>query len=143
MPFVLVWKPVMRPLQLGEYHPDFEHETIMVCVNPSPETVKRRDELMEQNAIRFTRTVEPGESRKKKQQIADTRQKVDEYIQWKESTFDVQMDEWFAALWSFGVDKYSAEDIRQYRAVDPHFVNWLFVRSIEMIKEHNTGKKKN
>lgn len=141
MPFVLVWKPVLRELRLADYHPDFGNETIAVCVNPSPETVKRRDDLIEQNAIRFTKTVEPATAKKKQARILEAKGKIDEYTRWMNDVYHVQMDQWFAELWSFGVEKYTIETIKEYRDVDPAFVNWLFVQSIEMIKEHNTGKK--
>jgi len=143
MPFVLVWKPVLKPLKLSDYHPDFGKEVILVCVNPQKEFIKLRDDLIEQNAIRFAKTIEPPTTTDKAVQVGETRQKVDEFLHWQDEVFHPKTDEWFAKLWSFGDEQYTVDNIRQYEDVDPHFVNWLRVQSVEMIREHSTGKKKN
>ena len=142
MPFELVWKPVLRQLELKEYHPDFAGETIAVCVNPSPEMTKRLNDLMEENAKRFV-SASDARGRTKKQQGDDMRQKVNEYIEWRNQNYLPALDQWHAEMWSFGGEFYTAETIQKYRDVDPDFVMWLFAQTDEMIMAHRTGKKKN
>ena len=141
MAFKIEWKPVLQALALKDYHPAYGSETIMVCVNPSPELWQERTNLQNENARRYAES-NPESNARTNMDRAEIEQKAAEYLTWFAQEFVPQANDWFARLWSFGEEKFTVEDLAQYNNVDPHFLAWLKQRSIEMIDEHRTGRKK-
>jgi hypothetical protein len=149
MPVKIEWRPVLQPLMLKEYHADYGEERIMVCVNPRPDFLRERSDLIAE----YTRRAAEMQLLANKARIAGmgdgitlTKQQADDaaaaLIAWGESTFIPAMHNWFARLWSFGDDRYTAADVDQYQEIDPHFVAWAKARSIEMIEAHASARKK-
>ena len=132
------YKPVIKPLYLREYHPDYGDETIEVCVNPAPAFLQQRSALSEENARRYAESAKAIE--KKAENAAEL---VAAYMDWFNTEFNNRADEWFAKLWSFGADQWTAQELQVIKETDPHFLNWLKNRSVEMIEEHRLGRKKN
>lgn len=142
------WKPVLQALPLKDYHADYGDVKIMVCVNPQPGFWAERRQLLAE----YTRRSDEAELLQKKAEIASPERKQEAeilagqtaaaFLEWGAGEFVPAMHAWFAKLWSFGGDQYTVEDIRQYQEIDPHFVNWLTARSIEMIDQHASARKK-
>ncbi len=148
MSIKITWKPVLQALALKDYHADYGDEKIMVCVNPQPAFLRVRSQLMNDYAGRYSEV----ELLDKKAQIASDERKHEaetaagrastELMDWAEKVFIPGINGWFASLWSFGDDTFTVEDLNEYHSVDPHFLNWLKARSIEMIENHASARKK-
>lgn len=144
----IVWKPVLQPLLLREYHPDYGDEKILVCVNPQPAFLKERSELMAENSRRLAEVgllkqkAEIAGSENREQAEQKYNQAFAEYVAWGETVFLPAVQAWFAQLWSFGPEQYTAADLDQYQEIDPHFASWAKVRSMEMIEQHASARKK-
>jgi hypothetical protein len=148
MAIVITWKPVLQALMLRDYHADYGDEKIMVCVNPQPVFWRERSDLLSD----YARQLGDVNLLKSKAEIAtgdaaiEAGQKYTEaftnFINWGETTFVPGMHAWFAKLWSFGGEQYTAADLDQYQEIDPHFASWAKARSIEMIDAHASARKK-
>ena len=142
------WRPVLQPLMLKEYHPDYGNECIMVCVNPEPSFWQERQSLLAE----YSRRVADVDLLQRKAQIASPENKHEAeiragqastaFLEWGEREFIPGMHDWFARLWSYGDDKYTRSDVDQYQEIDPHFAAWAKARSIEMIETHASARKK-
>jgi hypothetical protein len=147
MAFKIEWKPVLQALALSEYHPAYAENTIMVCVNPEPEFWQERAKLMEEYSKRLIElqalmTEARDGSKATTEDIEAAEQKNEAFNQWAQQTFLPGMDDWFARLWSFGDEKWNKDDLNQFESTDSHLLTWLKTRSMEMIEEHRTARKK-
>ena len=136
MAFKIEWRPVLQPIALREYHEGYGTETIMVCVNPTREFMQDRNELIQKNR-ELTEAMNKAGTEEEK--IARPR----EYLQWYSETFLPKMQDWFARLWSYGSDQWTADDLNAMHETDAHLLEWLKNRSMEMIVVHARGIKKN
>ena len=138
MKITLEWKPVLEPLHLRDYNPAYGDESISVCVNPPQEFMEERAEIIHEFSERYdeySRTL-----LKKNDKDADV---IREFSEWSESKFTPALHGWCARLFSYGDDKYSADDLAEFGRVDVHFLNWLMRRAVGMVDEHKSGRKKN
>lgn len=136
----LEWKPVIQPLDLGEYNPALAGQVMPVCVNPPQEVMNERAKLMGEYLDGYA---EYSKLVKTKDAPSDALEKIQAFDEWSKNTFSPAVDGWYARLFSHGEDAYTADDIAEFARVDAHFYNWLLRRAIEMIEEHRTGRKKN
>lgn len=139
MKFEIKYKPVLQPLPLSGYHPDYGTESLQVCVNPPKAFMEEREALLKEQAERSD-----AASEQMKDPAAEVKQQaVDSLNEWAETVYLPQMNAWFARLWSFGDDKWSADDLGKIHETDAHLLTWLKVRSIEMVDAHRLARKKN
>ena len=145
MKFTLEWKPVIEALDLGAYNPAFKGQSIPVCVNPPQEFMDERAEIMREFSERFdeyakaqTRLTSNDEKK-----VESAQELIKAFQDWSEGHFTPAVHDWYARLFSYDGDIYSAADLTEYGRVDVHFLNWLMQRAIEMINEHRSGRKKN
>lgn len=146
MKFELKWQPVLEPLSVRKYNKDAQEDhAFQVCVNPTPELWGERAKLLAEYADRYltyekhlrdVQNAEAGEA-------PGLNEKVSEFLAWYNETFAPTNHSFIAKLLSFGEEQYSADDLESWRAVDPHFVNWLINQVIQMVEDHKTGRKKN
>jgi hypothetical protein len=146
MAFKIEWKPVLQALALSEYHPEFADNVIMVCVNPAPQFLQERQDLLAEYSKQLVEakaaadTAETSPNDQEAERLAmEKGTAFDDYLN---QTFVPKMQDWFAGLWSFGEEKFTVEDLDEYEKIDPHLLAWLKRRSIEMIDEHRAGQKK-
>lgn len=145
MAFTIEWKPVLQKLHLRDYHPDYGDNAITVCVNPKPGFLSERDELRSEYSRRALEIQEATRKFQTSRQDKD-RQEAErlgtEFNAWCKQAFLPGTQDWFARLWSFGDDPWTAADLEQIESTDEHLVIWLKMRSIEMIDNHRTALKK-
>lgn len=145
MAFKIEWKPVLQTLALKEYHPGYGEEVIMVCVNPQPEFWQERQELLNEFARRMREadTAVQKASITPSDELRDAAEKAaGEFGEWSRGTFVPAIWAWFAKLWSFGEDTWTPEEVAELDATDTHLTSWLNTRSIDMINEHKSARKK-
>jgi len=146
--FKLEWKPVLQALALKDYHLEYEDNVIQVCVNPQPDFLQERTALMVENSSllmrvqRATQNIAQAKGDDLEAATQAAREARDSFNTWIQQGFLPGIQNWFARLWSFGNETFTAEDLDEYEKVDPHFLNWLKRRSMEMIDEHQAGRKK-
>ena len=140
MKITLEWKPVLEPLHLREYNPAYGDESIPVCVNPTQEFMEERAEIIHEFSERYNEYAKALAKLKKDAGADDI---IREFSEWSESKFTPALHDWCARLFSFGDDKYTADDLAEFGRIDAHFLNWLMRRAVEMIDEHKSGRKKN
>lgn len=142
MAFKLKYQPVIQPLPLADYHQSFAPESIPVCVNPPAPFMAERDRWVEEYS-KWHLDIYGSTGSGSKFQGDDLVEKMKEFDSWRENVFLPALNDWFARLFSYGDEKYTAEDLAEYGQVDAHFLAWLKQRAMEMIQEHRTGVKKN
>lgn len=146
MTFQLRYVPVTRPLYLREYAPEFGAESLDVWVNPPPEFRAKQSSLLSeflQRSASLEVTRQRAEKDSASQAAADLMREQDELVAWTEKVFQPAMDEWFAQVWGQRDPEMTAEFVRQIAATDESLSTWLRRRSVEMMTEHRTGRKKN
>jgi hypothetical protein len=147
MAIKIEWKPVLQPLMLKDYHPEYGDEKIMICVNPQPAFWQEREALLREyrqrngeiSLLQKRAEISQGDA------VEAGRKATEAYIsfiEWGETSFVPSMLGWFARLWSLGGEPYMEDDIRQFQEIDPHLLTWLQTRSIEMIETHASARKK-
>jgi hypothetical protein len=138
MKFQIVWKPVLVPLYLREYQPEYGDECLQVCVNPATQFLTEKVALGEEYALRYAETAKLMTADDKK--LAE--KKVADFLEWNNTEFMDRADGWFATLWSFGADQWTPADLKLIKETDPHLLTWLKNRSMEMIEAHKQDRKK-
>lgn len=136
------WKPILKPLQLSDYHPAYGAEKILVCVNPERKFWNQLSQLVRtwqeryKETARLNNAVKSAQGSDKRAAEISAGQKAGEFFIWGTQVYQQEYDGWFARLWSFGDEKYTAADLAEYRKLDTALVTWLQKRSIELICEH-------
>jgi hypothetical protein len=120
-------RPILRPLDLGDYNDTFRGQVLQVWVNPPRAFIRERDELVGQFTLR--------------NQAAKGKKGRALFAAWLIG-FELSMNEWFAKLWSQGEQKESAKEISDLFEKDPALVEWLKRSSIEMLSAHRNAEKK-
>jgi hypothetical protein len=113
--------PILRALELKNYHPDYAGKVIWVCVN-QPYIVKEIYELLRGYRLLTEETPEPDD------------RKAEELVALFEQNVDPKINECFARLWSYGPDSFTAKNLAEYQATDPHLITWLKTRSLEIVE---------
>ena len=119
------WKPVLQALALKGYHPDYD-QVIMVCINPQPEILQECGDVLQEYSLRIAEL-------QKQKPGACPDQKLTELTSWLEKQVEPKINQWFARLWSYGSETFTADDLAGIHHVDPHLLNWLKRRTLEMI----------
>ena len=145
MPFVPQYHPVTRPLYLREYAQAYGDQHLDVWVNPPAEFRAKHSALLDE-FLRRTVSVETARDAagrsQESQPAADLMREIDEYNRWTAETFIPQMDEWYAELYSQNGETWTAEEVHTFIEIDEALSNWIRRKSLDLITEHRTGKKK-
>jgi len=139
MAFKITYKPVLEPLPLSGYHPDYGVESLQVCVNPPAELWEEREALLKEQVDHSEAVLEQI----KKAKAEKKQEAIDALNQWAETVYLPKTNDWFARLWSFGDDKWTAADLLNVHETDAHLLTWMKNRSIEMVEAHRLARKKN
>ena len=137
---------VVKPLNLSEYAPEYGTYKIMVWVNPPREKIKYQSELLARAIAAQKLMVEIDQ--KQVGEHEGITKSAEDLIREIGAVGD-QMVEWFAEIWSQGIDAashWSADDVRKLvegsRDTDPQLWSWLTGKTIAMIREHRAAQKK-
>lgn len=131
--------PIVRSVELSEYHPDFEKGPdgapvrVLVWVNPTAELLREYDNL----AARRNKCSEDIAKTNDQDKIIDLAR---EYAAIGEG-----VSEWYAKLWSRDNDTathWTGADVMEMSAADPALYDWLTQRTWALIAEHRTAQKK-
>lgn len=131
--------PVLRVVELSEYHPDFEKGTdgapvrVHVWVNPTAELLREYDDLAARR-IKCSDEVAKTDDQQKLMTLAA------EYV-----AVGNGLGEWYAKLWSRHADAtthWTGDDVLDMSAADPALYGWLTRHTWELIGEHRTAQKK-
>ena len=145
MPFVPQYHPVTRPLYLREYAQAYGDQHLDVWVNPPAEFRAKHSALLEeflQRTVSVEKSREIAERSQESQPAADLMREIEEYNRWTAETFIPQMDEWYATLYSQNGETWTAEEVHTFIEIDEALSNWIRRKSLDLITEHRTGKKK-
>ncbi len=123
---------IVKGLDLGEYAEEIRGTVVEVWVNPPVRVLNRHDELIDdvKRVVRQALKEEGAEGGGLEKKLEGA---------------SAGLVEVFVELWSQGGEgsRWTAEEIRELVETDPRMWIWLRKRSIEMIREHRAGVKKN
>lgn len=132
----LTFPKVLRPLDLGEYGPDYEGMVLTVWVNPPREMRKRwvtisGDIRNVQQVMGTEKTAEAGQ------------RTSDEHVE-KIAAAGKASIEWLAEILNQGDEEThcSQEQLIELADVSPGLYGWLFHQVFFSILEYRAGKKK-
>ena len=120
-------KPILKAIELKEYDPRLEPETVEVWVNPP-----RKFTAVREDAYRNL--------------FENKTDQAPETVQGNLETFNQIMFGWHAELWSKGADverHFTLAEVSELNEADPAFFSWLLRESAQALQEHRKGQKKN
>lgn len=152
-------RPVLQPLDLGEYEEIYRGTCLQVWVNPPSDFLKERDQLLFEYARRFRHQI--GRQAQARDEIAKARfaiarkariensekqleTAVDEFNRWITETWHPALNEWFSKLLSKGQPEshVTAEKLKDVDDKDSTLLDWIKNRCLVMIEDYADGKKK-
>lgn len=140
---------VVQPLALNEYQPEYGDAKLMVWVNPPKSmTDERMEHLIQGSALRkeldaFLMLNREGGA----ESVDEAKERIKEVLQEMKVLAD-EMIVWLAQIWSQGPEetRMSAEELTEFmekcNESDPVLYSWLLDRTIQMIRDYRSKKKK-
>lgn len=137
---------ILRPLDFGEYAPEFEGNTLTIWVNPPRELISTFVEIQNETALLKERLDEIVE-RSKKDGIGSDLSGDVAALDEKILAANERLYIWYAEVWGQGEDKETAETVKEFAVMnsdtDPALWSFVTGRSLEMIRDHREGNRKN
>ncbi len=137
---------ILRSLDFGEYAEELEGKEFQIWVNPPRELISTFVEIQDEIALLKERLDEIVERSKKDGIGADLTGDVaalDEKI----LAANERLYTWFAEVWGQGENEETAESVKGFAVLhsdtDPAFWQFVTGRSLEMIRDHREGNRKN
>ena len=137
---------ILRPLDFGEYAAELDGNEFEIWVNPPRAVISTFVEIQDEIALLKERLDEIVERSKKDGIGADLTGDVaalDEKI----LAANERLYAWFAEVWGQGKNKETAESVKDFAILhsdtDPAFWSFVTARSLEMIRDHRAGNRKN
>jgi hypothetical protein len=153
---------ITQALDLGDYYEPYRGTVIQVWVNPTWETRKWRDRILQRLAkclgelsVLVSESGKPAEQKKNKGAVYEPslqelqREPLPDILDKRKEELQKELQKeafsWLAELWSQSAKEeshWSVDEIDILFNTDPKLYEWLMRRSVEMIEQFRSDEKK-